>query len=50
MTWKIVPTEGGWWLFYAGVGDGWWHTYHNKWFAVFPTLDAVFEKIKERNT
>ncbi len=48
MTWKIVPIEGGWWLFSAGVSGNWWHTYHNKWFPVFPTLDAVFEKIKEK--
>ena len=47
MTWKIEPIDGGWWLFYAGK-DGWWHTYHNHWLAIFPTLEAVFERIKER--
>ena len=49
MIWKIEPVKGwgGWWLFYEGVNDVWLHVYHNKWYAVFPTLDAVFEKIKE---
>jgi hypothetical protein len=47
MAWKIEPTDGGWWLFYAGT-DGWWHVYHSNWLAIFPTLEAVFEKIKER--
>ena len=50
MLWKIEPIDGGWWLFYEGVKGVWLHTYHNKWYAVFPTLDAVFEKIKERET
>jgi hypothetical protein len=48
MTWKIQPTSGGYWLFCVGKGDAWWHVYRDQWFAVFPTLDAVFAKIKER--
>ena len=48
MTWKITPVEGGWWLFYEGKRDVWIHVYRDKWFPVFLTLEAVFEKIKER--
>jgi hypothetical protein len=47
MNWKIEPAQDGWWLFYQG-NNAWWHTYYDKWCAVFPTLDAVFEKIKEK--
>jgi len=52
MIWKIQPVDtGGWWLFYESKQPNtWWHVSHNKWFPVFPTLDAVFEKIKERTT
>jgi hypothetical protein len=51
MIWKIQPIDtGGWWLFYTSKQPNtWWHVHHNKWFPVFPTLDAVFEKIKEKN-
>jgi hypothetical protein len=49
MTWKIVPANGGWWLLYQGTPDNvWLHTFYNKWFPVFPTLDDVFQTIKER--
>ena len=49
MTWKIepVPHSNGWWLFTKGADDVWWHVYDN-WSPVFPALDAVFAKIKER--
>ena len=46
-TWKIQPTKNGWWLF-RGADNAWWNVYHNNWYAVYPTLDAVFDKIKER--
>lgn len=48
MNWKIQPTAGGWWLFYQGGNGPWHHVHRDQWFPVFPTLDAVFEKIKER--
>ena len=50
MTWKIAPVEGGGWhLFHQGTSPGlWWHVYRDKWYAVFPTLDDVFTKIKEK--
>lgn len=48
MIWKIEPRGSGWWLCYQGKGDVWWHV-HDKWSAVFPTLDAVFSKIKEKS-
>ena len=48
MTWKIQPIDGGYWLFYAGKEGSWAHVHNDQWFPIFPTLDAVFEKIKER--
>jgi hypothetical protein len=49
MTWKIVPANGGWWLLYQGTSDNvWLHAFYNKWLTVFPTLDDVFQTIKER--
>jgi hypothetical protein len=45
--WKIQPTKNGWWLF-SGENSAWWHVYHSNWLAVYPTLGAVFDKIKER--
>ena len=52
MIWKIQPTDGGWWLFVEGTPTGlWWHVFGtstNRWAFVFPTLDEVFQKIKER--
>ena len=50
MSWKIQPTNNGWWLFREADAGVWWHVYRDKWFAVFPTLDAVFEEIKEKST
>ena len=49
MAWKIEPAKytEGWWLF-EGTEGAWWHVYRDTWFAVYPTLDAVFERIKER--
>jgi hypothetical protein len=46
--WMVEPTENGWWLFSKTDDGAWWHVYHSNWFAVYPTLDAVFAKIKER--
>jgi hypothetical protein len=52
MIWKIKPIDGGWWLFYQGAHpESWihvWGTSENKWAFVFPTLDEVFQQIKER--
>jgi hypothetical protein len=45
--WKIQPIENGWWLF-KGTDSAWWHVYHSNWLAVYPTLDAVFDRIKEQ--
>ena len=50
MIWRVEPVDiGGWWLLYlTKQRNTWIHVHYNKWFPVFPTLDAVFEKIKER--
>jgi hypothetical protein len=52
MIWKIQPSGDGYFLFYQGIPEGvWWHvrgTSYNRWSAWFPTLDEVFQKIKER--
>jgi hypothetical protein len=44
--WKIQQIEGGWWLFYEGAKDCWWHVYHDKWLPVFHSLEEVFEAIR----
>ena len=52
-TWKIEPNKHGWWLYTEGNPEGlWWPVYFDISVgnAVFPTLDDVFAKIKEKNT
>lgn len=52
-TWKIQPNEHGWWLYTEGDPEGlWWHVYFDISVGnvVFPTLEDVFAKIKEKNT
>ena len=51
MNWKIQRTDNGWWLFQEGITDAWWHVYGSslgQWHALFPTLDEVFQRIKEK--
>jgi len=47
-SWMIKTTENGWLLFSKTDDGAWWPVYHNNSFAVYPTLDAVFDKIKEQ--
>jgi hypothetical protein len=52
MMWKIKPTNEGWWLFYQGTHhESWvhvWGTSENRWAHVLPTLDEVFQRIKDK--
>jgi hypothetical protein len=51
MNWKIQRTDNGWWLFQGGTTGAWWHVYGSslgQWHALFPTLDEVFQRIKEK--
>jgi hypothetical protein len=52
MTWMIIPSGDGYFLFYQGTGKhSWWHvlgTSESRWNCWFPTLNEVLEKIKER--
>ena len=52
MIWKVQRMEHGWWLFTEGNPEGlWWNVYFDIGVgnAVFPTLEDVFAKIKEKS-